>query len=97
HHQALPEGILGHELIHALHNSEGTNRVREPDPKDTGGDQEESWAMGINDHTGEEISENNLLKDLGADYRRKDHSYDVNSVPPGSGATGRDGGSAEDR
>src|SRR6266542_1471110 len=65
--------ILGHETIHADHNSQGTNLSSQPDPKDPTGNQEESSTIGINDHKDEPISENNLLKDWGADYRRTDH------------------------
>jgi type VI secretion system secreted protein VgrG len=65
--------ILGHEMIHADHNSQGTNLTSQPDPKDPTGNQEESRTIGINDHKDEPISENKLLEDWGADYRRTDH------------------------
>jgi type VI secretion system secreted protein VgrG len=65
--------VLGHELIHADHNSSGTNLSSQPDPKDPTGNQEESRTIGINDHKDEPISENKLLEEQGADYRRTDH------------------------
>lgn len=65
--------ILAHELIHADHNSQGTNLTSQPDPKDPTGNQEESRTIGINDHKDEPISENKLLEDWGKDYRRTDH------------------------
>lgn len=65
--------VLGHELIHSLHNSDGTNLSSQPDPKDPTGNQEESKTIGINDQKNEPISENQLLKEQGADYRRTDH------------------------
>jgi uncharacterized Zn-binding protein involved in type VI secretion len=71
------EATLGHEMIHAVHNSGGTNLRDLPDPKERGSNQEESRTIGINDHAGEPMSENNLLKDLGAGYQRTDHDMSV--------------------
>jgi len=67
------ESMLGHELIHAVHNSNGTNERDKPDPKEPGSNQEESHTIGINDHKDEPMSENNLLKDMGAGFQRTDH------------------------
>jgi hypothetical protein len=73
------EALLGHELNHADHNARGNNLSQTPDPKDSTGDQEESQTIGINDHKNADVSENNLLKDLGQDWQRTDH--DSNAVP----------------
>ena len=71
------EATLGHEMIHAVHNSNGANERNKPDPKEPESNQEESRTIGINDHTGEAMSENNLLKDMGAGYQRTDHDMSV--------------------
>jgi hypothetical protein len=71
--------MLGHELIHALHDSQGNDLNRTPDPRDPTGNQEESQTIGINDHAGEPLTENNILSDLGAPFRRADH--DSTAVP----------------
>ncbi len=71
------EATLGHEMIHAVHNSNGTNERDKPDPKEPGSNQEESRTIGINDHADEPMSENNLLKDMGAGYQRTDHDESV--------------------
>ncbi len=73
------EALLGHELDHADHNARGNNQSQTPDPKDSTGDQEESQTIGINDHKDKEVTENNILKDLGEDWQRTDH--DSNAVP----------------
>src|SRR5205807_1055965 len=49
HHQGQPSTALGHELLHSMHDSEGTDKVNTPDPKDSTGNQEESQTIGIND------------------------------------------------
>ena len=57
-------------------------RSKDEEPgKDSTGDQEESQTIGINDHKDKEVTENNLLKDLGEDWQRTDH--DSNAVPLG--------------
>ena len=55
----------------------GANERDKPDPKEPESNQEESRTIGINDHTGEAMSENNLLKDMGAGYQRTDHDMSV--------------------
>lgn len=67
------QSMLGHEMIHAVHNSNGGNLKDNPDPKDPTGNQEESQTIGINDHAGEPMTENNLLDDMGAGFQRTDH------------------------
>jgi type VI secretion system secreted protein VgrG len=81
-HDGPPEATLGHELIHALHNSDGRNLTLHRDEKDPDGNQEESRTIGINDHKDEELSENNILKDLGAPYRRLNHGTNPPNVVP---------------
>jgi hypothetical protein len=73
------EALLGHELNHADHNARGNNLSQTPDPADSTGDQEESQTIGINDHSNAQVSENNILRDLGQDWQRTDH--DSNAVP----------------
>ncbi len=83
------KAYLGHELIHAVHDSQGTNAADKPDPKEPGSNQEESRTIGINDHAGEPMSENNLLKELGYDYTRDNHDMSAHSnakpAPAGGG------------
>ena len=73
------ELYLGHELIHAVHNSEGTNKANVPDPAEPDSNQEESQTIGINDHKDKDMTENNLLKDLGYDYTRTNHDMTAHS------------------
>jgi Effector protein len=73
------KAYLGHELIHAVHMSEGTDASATADPKEPGSNQEESKTIGINDHAGDDMTENNLLKDLGYDYKRTDHDMSAHS------------------
>ncbi len=67
------QSMLGHEMIHAVHNSNGANLRDNSDPKEPTSNQEESQTIGINDHAGEAMTENNLLKDMGAGFQRTDH------------------------
>ena len=67
------QSMLGHEMIHGVHNSNGTNLRDQPDPKEPTSNQEESQTIGINDHAGAPMTENNLLKDMGAGFQRTDH------------------------
>ena len=71
------QATLGHELIHAVHNDQGVNERDKPDPKEVGSNQEESKTIGINDHAGNAMTENNLLKDMKAGYQRTDHDESV--------------------
>ena len=73
------KAYLGHEMIHAVHNSEGTNEVDKRDRKDPTGNQEESKTIGINDHASDEMTENNLLRELGYTYSRPDHDMAAKS------------------
>lgn len=66
--------VLAHEMIHGLHNSEGTNAGKDPDPNDpTGSNLEESQTIGLHDHEDDEITENRILREWGLDYQRTDH------------------------
>lgn len=80
-HTQPDEALLGHELIHADHNANGASLNGVPDPADATGNQEESRTIGINDHAGEPVSENNILKDMGEDWRRTDHDSNAHTAP----------------
>lgn len=82
------KAYLGHELIHAVHASQGTDESNKPDPKEPGSNQEESKTIGINDHADEPMSENNLLKELGYDYKRTNHDMTAESEPKPAPADG---------
>lgn len=69
--------VLGHEMIHAVHNDEGTNRRNEVDPAEPTSNQEESQTIGINDHADADHTENQLIRELGGDYQRTDHDFNV--------------------
>ncbi len=69
--------VLGHELIHAGHNDQGTNRRNQGDPAEPTSNQEESQTIGINDHADEDHTENDLIRELGGDYQRTDHDFTV--------------------
>jgi hypothetical protein len=80
-HTQPDEALLGHELNHADHNGRGNNQIGVPDPADPTGDQEESRTIGINDHKDEPVSENNILRDMGENWRRTDHDSNARAVP----------------
>ncbi|MFZ4622910.1 MAG: type VI secretion system tip protein TssI/VgrG [Rhodoferax sp.] len=80
-HTQPDEALLGHELNHADHNANGNNRAAIADPREPNSDQEESTTIGINDHAEEPVSENNILRDMGEDWRRTDHGGTARSVP----------------
>ncbi|NEX22402.1 type VI secretion system tip protein VgrG [Thiorhodococcus mannitoliphagus] len=79
-HTQPDEALLGHELNHADHNARGNNGAATPDPADPTGNQEESRTIGINDHADEAVSENNILRDMGEDWRRTDHDSGAQSA-----------------
>lgn len=77
-----PQLILGHELSHALANSEGNHQYgTDPTPpaSEPNMDQEEAQAIGAGSHTGQTPSENSIRNDLGMPARR-DHFW--TGVPP---------------
>ena len=80
-HTQPDEALLGHELNHSDHNGRAANRAATPDPKDATGNQEESTTIGINDHADEPVSENNILRDMGENWRRTDHDSTARAVP----------------
>ena len=79
-----PQLILGHEMTHGLHNSEGTQRYG-VDPKPPSSEptipEEESYTIGTGSHNGEVPSENSMRNDLGLPER--DNHLGV-FPPPGS-------------
>jgi uncharacterized Zn-binding protein involved in type VI secretion len=75
------QSTLAHEMIHAVHNDQGANLRNQPDPSEPGSNQEESRTIGINDHAGEAMSENALLRDMGVPYQRTDHDSSVVTNP----------------
>lgn len=73
--------MLGHELIHAVHNDEGTNKRNNDEPAEPDSNEEESQTIGIHSHKDDELTHNNILKDLGDKHRRTDHDTSVVTVP----------------
>ena len=71
----------GHELIHALHFSRGTDRNNLPEAAETGSTEEESQTIGIHGHENGDnddgLTQNNLLKDMGEKIQRKNHGRKV--------------------
>ncbi|HEX7590615.1 MAG TPA: M91 family zinc metallopeptidase, partial [Candidatus Limnocylindrales bacterium] len=80
-HTQPDEALLGHELNHADHNGRGASLNGTPDPADATGNQEESQTIGINDHKNDAVTENNILKDMGEDWRRTDHDSNAHTRP----------------
>jgi len=80
-HTQPDEALLGHELNHADHNGRGASLNGTPDPADPTGNQEESRTIGINDHKDEPVSENNILRDMGENWRRTDHDSKAHTAP----------------
>jgi uncharacterized Zn-binding protein involved in type VI secretion len=66
-----PSQILGHEMIHALHNGQGVNRAAntQPPPFDN---EEESQTIGVNGHDADPITERKMAGDAGQS-NRPDH------------------------
>ncbi len=69
---AQPNEVLGHEMIHGLHNAEGDNLQNnvQPSPFDN---EEESQTIGTNGHQGDPTTERTLEQDNGQSPR-PDHS-----------------------
>jgi hypothetical protein len=80
-HTQPDEALLGHELNHADHFGKGQAEIGTPDPKDPTGNQEESKTIGINDHKDDAVTENNILKDMGENWRRTDHDSNAPTRP----------------
>lgn len=66
-HERTPDEVMGHELIHGLHNAEGTNRSNMPDPH--GDNQEEAQTIGVHGYEDEPISERALVGEDGRPVR----------------------------
>jgi type VI secretion system secreted protein VgrG len=78
----LPQSaLLGHEMIHAMHNDQGTNKRDNPEPAEPGSNEEESQTIGAHNHKDDEITQNKILEDLNNPYRRPDHDSTVDPAP----------------
>jgi uncharacterized Zn-binding protein involved in type VI secretion len=80
-----PQVVLGHELSHALANSEGNHHFFQdpsPPPSEPNMQEEEAQAIGVGSHTGQTPSENSLRADAGLP-RRADHHGELTSARPG--------------
>jgi len=60
-----PNEVLAHELIHGLHNAEGTNMRNFKDPKDPSDNLEEAQTIGTHGYEKEPISERALMAEKG--------------------------------
>jgi hypothetical protein len=71
--------MLGHELIHALRNAEGTDNFTATDPSapasEPGMKEAEAMAVGAGSHSGDYPTENSLRNDLGPQYGTRDNHY----------------------
>lgn len=79
-----PQLVLGHELSHALANSEGTHKYgQDPSPpaSEPNMEEEEAQAIGTGSHTGRSPSENSMRSDLGLPQR----SNHFGTIGPGPG------------
>ncbi len=64
-----PDHILGHEMIHGLHNANGENRRNFPDSLDPNDNQEEARTIGVHGYEKEIISERGFSNDAGRSPR----------------------------
>lgn len=69
--------VLGHEMGHAAHNDTGNNLRNNPEPAEPGSNEEESQTIGIHGHANDPNTENTLIRELGGDYQRTDHDFNV--------------------
>ena len=77
-----PQVVLAHELVHALHNSEGRATFgTDPNPpaSEPTMREEEAGAVGVGSYENDTLSENTVRDDLGLP-RRRDHQ----GVPVGA-------------
>ena len=73
-YQQQPYETLGHEMIHSLHNAEGTNRVMIADTFPNGDNQEEAQTIGVHGFDDNDVSERATSEDLrGVGSARPDH------------------------
>ncbi|MBK9154975.1 MAG: type VI secretion system tip protein VgrG [Chloracidobacterium sp.] len=78
----LPQAaLLGHEMIHAMHNDTGDNLRNNPEPAEPGSNEEESQTIGIHGHANDPLTQNQILEDLGSPDRRTDHDSSVVPAP----------------
>lgn len=78
----LPQSaLLGHEMIHAMHNDTGNNLRDNPEPAEPGSNEEESQTIGIHGHKDDPVTQNQILKELGSPDRRTDHDSSVVPAP----------------
>ncbi len=80
-HTVPIESTLGHEMIHAVHNDQGTNLRDNAEPAEAGSNEEESQTIGIHGHADDPMTENNILEDMNQPIRRDDHDSTVHTVP----------------
>lgn len=77
-----PQLVLGHELIHALHNSDGTNQGTDPDPNAPASEptipKEEAYTIGTGSWDGTSPTENSMRSDLG--LPRRDNHYGTDGL-----------------
>ncbi len=75
--QGVRPAILGHELFHA-DNAQGGNDLNHiPEAAEPGSTEEESQTIGIHGHANDPNTENDLIRELGGDYQRTDHDFNV--------------------
>jgi uncharacterized Zn-binding protein involved in type VI secretion len=78
-----PQVVLGHEMVHALDNSEGHHSYgTDPAPPATQPniEEEEARAIGTGSHSGDSPTENTMRNDLG--LARRDNHYGANTPAP---------------
>jgi uncharacterized Zn-binding protein involved in type VI secretion len=69
-----PHEILGHEMIHSLHNGQGENRRDIPDTGTNGDNQEEAQTIGVHGYDDDDITERQMSEDARGDgSARPDH------------------------
>jgi hypothetical protein len=73
-YQQQPHETLGHEMIHALNNAEGNNRMQLADDGLNGDNQEEAQTIGVHGYDDNDVSERSMSEDLRGDgSARPDH------------------------
>jgi uncharacterized protein involved in type VI secretion and phage assembly len=72
-HYQPDEALLGHELNHADHAARGQSLINHQDPADPTDNLEEARTIGVHGYENEPVTENNILRDMGENWRRIDH------------------------
>lgn len=75
-HTIPPNEVLAHEMIHGLHNANGENRKKIPDPADPDDNLEEAQTIGVHGYENEPITERKLSEEAGRSPR-PDHDSAV--------------------